>query len=131
MEGRREEEEEEGRAKGGEGRAEGRREEEGRKEEREGDKGKREGRKRKRGDLYPNIPYDRMEGYGRADWKGGKRCLALNPSLYPIEGRKGRGKGKREEREGRKEGRTGRGQGKRGREGDKGREHWKGSRGRD
>jgi len=44
--------------------------------EREGDKGKREGegRKRKEGeerDLYPNISYDIMKGYGRADWKGG------------------------------------------------------------
>ena len=52
--------------------------------EREGDKGKREGegRKRKEGeerDLYPNISYDIMKGYGRADWKGGKRCEVLNP----------------------------------------------------
>jgi hypothetical protein len=79
--------------------------------------------------LYPNIPYDRMEGYGRADWKGGKRCLALNPSLYPIEGRKGRGKGKREEREGKdgRKAREGREDGKGTREEGKGRGQRKGA----
>lgn len=110
-----------GREEGGRG-GRGKGERGGRKGRRKEGRGREEGRGRG-GDLYPNIPYDRMEGYGRADWKGGKRCLALNPSLYPIEGRKGRGKGKREEREGRagREGRKG------GREGDKGRGEGKGT----
>ena len=61
--------------------------------------------------MYPNISYDIMKGYGRADWKGGKRCEVLNPLFYTIKKKKGRA--------GRKGGREG-GQGKRRREGREG-----------